>query len=66
MNILRLKSREMVYIFLIVNLSLLKMEKIMTLKEFLDKYGVDTTSNFQLIHWAKEFWNKELSLCNER
>lgn len=26
----------------------------MNVKEFFDRFGVDTTSNFQLIHWAKE------------
>ncbi len=25
----------------------------LTLPEFLEKYGVDTTTNFQLLHWAK-------------
>ena len=25
-----------------------------SINEFLDKYGEDTTTNFQLIHWAKE------------
>ena len=26
----------------------------MNLKEFLDKYGTNTTSNFQLLHWGKQ------------
>ena len=26
----------------------------MKLKEFLDKYGTNTTSNFQLLHWGKQ------------
>ena len=26
----------------------------MSLEEFLDKYGTDTTNNFQLLHWAKQ------------
>ena len=26
----------------------------MNLKEFIDRYGVDTTNNFQLLHWAKQ------------
>ena len=26
----------------------------MNLKEFLDRYGTDTTNNFQLLHWAKQ------------
>ena len=26
----------------------------MKLKEFLDKYGTNTTSNFQLLHWSKQ------------
>ena len=26
----------------------------MKLKEFLDKYGTHTTSNFQLLHWGKQ------------
>ena len=29
-------------------------KKMMTLPEFLDKYGSDTTSNFDLLHWAKQ------------
>ena len=26
----------------------------MNLKEFFDRYGTDTTNNFQLLHWAKQ------------
>ena len=26
----------------------------MNIKEFLDKYGTNTTNNFQLLHWAKQ------------
>ncbi len=25
-----------------------------TIHDFFDRYGIDTTTNFQLIHWAKE------------
>ena len=28
--------------------------KVMNIKEFLNRYGVDTTTNFQLLHWAKQ------------
>ncbi len=26
----------------------------LSIKEFLDRYGEDTTTNFQLLHYAKE------------
>ena len=26
----------------------------MNIKEFLNQYGVNTTNNFQLLHWAKQ------------
>ena len=31
-----------------------ELNKVMNIKEFLNRYGVDTTTNFQLLHWAKQ------------
>jgi hypothetical protein len=40
---------------------------VMNIKEFLDKYGLDTTTNFQLLHYAKELNIKPFYyvMCNE-
>ena len=35
----------------------------MDFKEFINKYGTDTTSNFQLIKWAKELNIKPFYYC---
>ena len=34
----------------------------MNIKEFLNRYGVNTTNNFQLLHWAKELKIKNFSV----
>ncbi len=41
----------------------MKKNQIMTIKEFLDKYGRDTTTNFELIQIAKELGLKIFYYC---
>ena len=34
----------------------------MNIKEFLNRYGINTTNNFQLLHWAKKLKIKNFSV----
>ena len=46
-------------------LNIFSFSKSMKLKEFLDKYGTNTTSSFQLLHWGKQLKLKNFHITME-